>query len=141
MSYIKKFIDDNNFGSFTELKRYLSARPFNLMIKEEGVRSLYRGLLSPVAGYGLIKATAFASYNQGKTWVLAYNRANGQKDDKLNLIELTMCGAFAGLCQTFIRAPVEQIKVVMQARLTKYQKHFHFSIYPMWLLFLIILWI
>lgn len=27
-----------------------------------------------------------------------------------------MCGGFAGLCQTFVRAPVEQIKVVMQAR-------------------------
>ena len=34
----------------------------------------------------------------------------------LSLLELTFCGGFAGLCQTFVRAPVEQIKVVMQSR-------------------------
>jgi hypothetical protein len=34
----------------------------------------------------------------------------------LSLWELALCGGFAGLCQTFVRAPVEQVKVVMQAR-------------------------
>lgn len=84
------------------------------LIRTEGTLSLYRGLLSPVLGYGLIKATAFASYNKAKSALVA-NTGTGVKRD-LSLLELTLCGGFAGLCQTFVRAPVEQIKVVMQAR-------------------------
>lgn len=80
--------------------------------RTEGASSLYRGLMSPVFGYGLIKATAFASYNEAKRWVTS----SGAPGRTLSLGELALCGAFAGFCQTFVRAPVEQIKVVMQAR-------------------------
>lgn len=83
--------------------------------RTEGTTALYRGLLSPVLGYGLIKATAFASYNQAKQWTHAYKARTGEMRP-LNLVDMTFCGAFAGLCQTFVRAPVEQIKVVMQSR-------------------------
>ena len=36
------------------------------LVRAEGLLALYRGLLSPVVGYGLINATAFGSYNYGK---------------------------------------------------------------------------
>jgi hypothetical protein len=39
------------------------------MVQKEGALSLYRGLLAPVVGYGLIKATAFASYNEAKQFL------------------------------------------------------------------------
>lgn len=84
------------------------------IVRGEGAAALYRGLLSPVAGYGLIKATAFASYNQAKQFLVA--RSPDAASRSLSMGELTACGGFAGLCQTFVRAPVEQIKVVMQAR-------------------------
>lgn len=87
---------------------------FRTMVRTEGVGSLYRGIASPVIGYGLIKSTAFGSYNQCKTF-LQSNKQN-PANNQLNLLELTLCGGYAGLIQTFVRCPVEQIKVVMQAR-------------------------
>ena len=84
-----------------------------VLVTSEGPASLYRGLLSPVLGYGLIKATAFASYDQAKKFTTASHQTNTQP---LSLFELTLCGGFAGFCQTFVRSPIEQIKVVMQSR-------------------------
>ena len=87
------------------------------MARTEGVTSLYRGMLSPVIGYGLIKSTAFGSYNQCKTFLLARQpHTAARPHGELSLLQLTLCGAYAGLVQTFIRCPVEQVKVVMQAR-------------------------
>ena len=83
------------------------------MARQEGPRSLYRGLSSPVIGYGLIKSTAFGSYNQCKHFL--QSRAPNPSAD-LSLLQLTLCGGYAGFFQTFIRCPIEQIKVVMQAR-------------------------
>ena len=83
------------------------------MARQEGALSLYRGLSSPVIGYGLIKSTAFGSYNQCKHFL--QQRAPNPAAE-LSLAQLTACGAYAGFFQTFIRCPVEQIKVVMQAR-------------------------
>ena len=85
----------------------------SVMVRQEGFTSLYRGLTSPVIGYGLIKSTAFGSYNQCKDFLLSRQQRGGAD---LSTLQLTVCGAYAGLVQTFIRCPVEQIKVVMQAR-------------------------
>ncbi len=41
----------------------------SMMARNEGVMSLYRGLLSPVMGYGLIKGTAFWSYATFKSFL------------------------------------------------------------------------
>ena len=89
------------------------------MARTEGLTSLYRGMTSPVIGYGLIKSTAFGSYNQCKSFLLSRQPPDPAKRTlhaQLSLAQLTLCGAYAGLVQTFIRCPVEQIKVVMQAR-------------------------
>ena len=48
------------------------------LVRTEGAASLYRGLMSPVLGYGLIKATAFASYNKAKQITKDYNYKEGQ---------------------------------------------------------------
>jgi len=92
------------------------------MVKEEGVLSLYRGLLAPVVGYGMINAAAFGSYNFCKGLVRTngwWNGTVGPKEDDdrtLTLLELCLCGGGAGAVQSFVRAPIEQIKIVMQAR-------------------------
>jgi hypothetical protein len=53
---------------------------------------------------------AFGSNNMAKHWIL------GDSQRKLNLLELSTAGAFAGLSQSFVRCAVEQLKTVMQAR-------------------------
>ena len=35
------------------------------------------------------------------------------------MMELAICGAGAGFTQSFVRAPIEQVKIVMQARLVE----------------------
>jgi solute carrier family 25 carnitine/acylcarnitine transporter 20/29 len=103
-----------------------------VMSKTEGLFSLYRGLLSPVMGYGLIKATAFGSYAQFKNAV-RYHGWNPADDSRLlTYSELGVAAVGAGFCQSFVRAPVEQIKIVMQARnkannplLPPYKSTFH----------------
>lgn len=94
------------------------------MTRQEGVRSLYRGLLSPVIGYGLIKSTAFGSYNAAKNQLIQWRSSSSSSSSnaspyRLTLFDLFVCGGFAGLAQTAVRCPVEQIKVIMQARNAK----------------------
>jgi len=93
------------------------------MARAEGILSLYRGLLSPVVGYGAIKAMAFGSYNKLKHVVADSYRwrstSGRQGVASLTLDELAACGAGAGFVQSFVRAPVEQVKVLMQARNAK----------------------
>ena len=48
------------------------------VVKTEGAPALYRGLISPVLGYGMIKATAFASYNKAKSWTNQWKEQGGQ---------------------------------------------------------------
>lgn len=78
---------------------------FQSMVRKEGVTSLYRGLLAPVIGYGMINAVAFGSYNQAKE-VLQSETIQSK----------VLAGSFAGFTSSFVRAPIEQIKTVMQAR-------------------------
>jgi len=80
-------------------------------VKNEGYLALYRGIASPVAGYGAIKAVAFGSNKYACDTLTQWNDGRA-----LHVWELVVCGGMAGVAQTFIRAPVEQIKVVMQSR-------------------------
>lgn len=82
----------------------------NTTIQQEGYKSLYRGIASPVIGYGAIKATAFGSNKYAQNMLMSYYHTQ-----QLNGTQLVLCGGIAGAVQTFIRAPVEQIKVVMQS--------------------------
>lgn len=79
------------------------------MLQKEGGMSFYRGLLWPAMGYGAINAVAFGSCNAGKK---VFTDKTGISD-----IRAPICGGlFAGLTSSFVRAPIEQIKTVMQAR-------------------------
>lgn len=53
------------------------------LVRTEGAASLYRGLMSPVLGYGLIKATAFASYNKAKQITKEFNYKEGQPSQRI----------------------------------------------------------
>ncbi len=64
-----------------------------LQAKAEGVLSLYRGLLSPVLGYGLIKATAFSSYAQLKALLTTHgwNAKERTSSDSLGAVCCVLC--------------------------------------------------
>jgi solute carrier family 25 carnitine/acylcarnitine transporter 20/29 len=122
---VKVRIQTRPRGTYTGIIHCLTST-----VKNEGLMSLYRGIASPVLGYGLIKSVAFGSYNYAKDQITARQQHHATQllttsgsvrpvariDSELSLGTLVACGAFAGAAQTMIRVPVEQIKVVMQAR-------------------------
>ncbi|KNC48834.1 carnitine/acylcarnitine [Thecamonas trahens ATCC 50062] len=82
------------------------------MVASEGPASLYRGLTAPVAGYGVINAVAFGSFEWAKSWldeVVDETRAGSMAQ------VVIPAAAFAGLVQSFVRGPVELAKTVQQA--------------------------
>ncbi|CAM9458360.1 unnamed protein product, partial [Hapterophycus canaliculatus] len=84
------------------------------MARKEGVTSLYRGLLSPVLGYGAMFAISFSSYGHAGRFLL--RRRGGSDHDRLTLAEMGLAGAWAGLMNAPLRQVFERIKGVMQVR-------------------------
>lgn len=84
------------------------------MVAKEGFASLYRGLSSPVVGYGLINAAAFGTYTNVKR--LVSPPATREGGDASTLGHKMLAGSAAGFTSSFIRAPIEQVKTIMQAR-------------------------
>lgn len=78
------------------------------MVRAEGFLSLYRGLLSPVMGYGVINAVAFGSNEQMKNFLAG--------DQEATLKHMIPAGMFAGFTSGVVRSPIELVKTVMQAR-------------------------
>lgn len=81
------------------------------MARREGVRSWYRGLVAPVAGYGAINAVAFGT-NANMREALRDRR--GSRGEALGGADLVAAAATAGLAQSLVRTPVERVKTLMQ---------------------------
>lgn len=83
------------------------------MVEQDGVKSLYRGLLSPALGFGLTFAISFSGYAHGCNMICDYKNTSR---DKLSYLDMTMAGAYTGVLQSPARQIVERIKSVMQIR-------------------------
>ena len=68
------------------------------ILKTEGFWVLYRGLIPPLLGMGLEKATVFTAYNFAKSKTNSY----------------FMSGYFAGLTSSLIITPIEKVKIHLQ---------------------------
>jgi len=127
MDTVKIRLQTRAAGSATAYRGILHC--FSSMVRSEGIFSLYRGLLSPVLGYGAIKSVAFGSYQMARKQI----SGKSVDDTSVRTSELVAAGAVAGFTQTFIRTPVEQIKTVMQARtrvgaLSPYKSSLHCAV-------------
>jgi hypothetical protein len=85
--------------------------------------SLYRGLLSPVAGYGVLFAMSFSAYGQATRYLRSRPQSASlpaqsasSSNRKLSLSEMTLAGAWAGFVQAPARQVIERVKSVMQVR-------------------------
>lgn len=79
-------------------------------IRNEGVRGLYKGMSAPLTGVAPIFAMCFAGYALGKRL-----QQRGE-DSKLTYPQIFVAGSFSGLFSTFIMAPGERIKVLLQTQ-------------------------
>jgi hypothetical protein len=75
------------------------------MIQREGLCSLYRGVMSPMLGYGLINGSVFFSRSLTKNALLKRNQGGA-----LSFAQECLVGASAGFWSSFVRCPVERVK-------------------------------
>eukprot|EP00752_Nemacystus_decipiens_P004844 g4408.t1 len=95
------------------------------MARKEGVMSWYRGLMSPVAGYGSMFALSFSSYGAATRFLQRRKRADDNRSagagsgggaGELTLWEMGAAGLFAGIVNSPLRTTFERVKTVMQVR-------------------------
>lgn len=77
--------------------------------RKEGIKGFFGGVRGMMAGQALIKAAAFSA----NTFALKWLQRNLQLISSVAV--LMIAAAFAGFVTSFIVAPVERIKVMMQA--------------------------
>lgn len=77
------------------------------IVKNEGVRGLYKGMAAPLTGVSPIFAISFMGYGVGK-------KLFGAEATDASLLRVFAAGAFSGIFTTVIMAPGERIKCLLQ---------------------------
>ncbi|CBJ29814.1 carnitine/acylcarnitine carrier protein [Ectocarpus siliculosus] len=88
------------------------------MAAHEGLMSWYRGLLSPVAGYGAMFAVSFSSYGMASRFLQRRRKEDGGGggSGEVFLWEKSAAGFFAGAMNSPFRTVFDRVKTVMQVR-------------------------
>ncbi|KAI8639678.1 mitochondrial carrier domain-containing protein [Parasitella parasitica] len=83
---------------------------FRQLVRQEGVKGLYRGVAPPLAGIGFCNAVMFMSNG--------YFRRLLQKDASkpLSIFEIGAAGSMAGSVMSFLNCPIELLKVKLQTQ-------------------------
>ena len=77
-------------------------------VSNEGIRGLYKGMTSPLIGYGFVSAIWFGvNFN-----VLSYLQP--ERETKISFKNGMIAGGCAGLAGTFVISPMERLKVYAQ---------------------------
>lgn len=83
------------------------------VLKNEGVFAFYKGTLAPLFGVGVCVSLQFYGFHEAKRQLLKNHPG------ELNLWPQTyLAGAFAGIVNTPVSAPVEQLRILSQASST-----------------------
>lgn len=85
---------------------------FDVMLRtygEMGLRGLYRGVLSPAVGFGMIFGTCFCTYSLVCGWLIQKHH-----DGELRWSDMMIAGFLSGVTSSVPRAAFERVKSVMQ---------------------------
>eukprot|EP01060_Flectonema_neradi_P032246 TRINITY_DN5093_c0_g3_i1.p1 TRINITY_DN5093_c0_g3~~TRINITY_DN5093_c0_g3_i1.p1 ORF type:complete len:305 (+),score=48.91 TRINITY_DN5093_c0_g3_i1:50-916(+) len=101
---------------------------FTTTLKQEGVKGIYRGVGSPIAGAMAENATLFWAYGLAQRNVKNFY-GMGEKEE-LSLWQLCLCGSASGIAVSHVLSPVERVKCLMQLQeigltKTKYRNFVH----------------
>ena len=69
-----------------------------VLVYQEGVRGLYKGLTPPLLFTGLYQSVAFASFRLGMQLVPSNGSENPCDESTAPLLNLVLAGCFAGAC-------------------------------------------
>ncbi|QPG76509.1 hypothetical protein FOA43_003898 [Brettanomyces nanus] len=81
-------------------------------LKNEGITAFYKGTLAPLFGVGACVSIQFYGFHEARRQIL--KRHTTEKD--LTLPQFYLAGAFAGVVNTPVTAPVEQIRILLQVQ-------------------------
>ncbi|KAJ2462365.1 hypothetical protein GGI03_004517 [Coemansia sp. RSA 2337] len=79
-------------------------------VRSEGIRGLYKGMASPLAGCAAVNSLLFWAYSYGKF------AQTGSLDVTPTLGQIAITGAGAGIVNSILASPVELIKVRLQVQ-------------------------
>jgi len=83
------------------------------VLQNEGVFAFYKGTLPPLFGVGVCVSLQFYGFHEAKRQMLA---TGGGIDGQLNIWPQTyIAGAIAGIANTPVSSPVEQLRILSQA--------------------------
>lgn len=80
-------------------------------IQNEGVKAFYKGTLAPLVGVGACVSVQFYGFHEAKRQLLRYSNT-----PTLTMGQVYLAGAFSGLVNTPITAPVEQLRIISQTQ-------------------------
>ncbi|KAI0992402.1 hypothetical protein K3495_g15783, partial [Podosphaera aphanis] len=81
-------------------------------IAKDGIRrGLYAGISAPLVGVTPMFAVSFWGYDQGKTLVRKYSTV---EKDQFTVAQISTAGFLSAIPMTFITAPFERVKVILQ---------------------------
>ncbi|CAD6564385.1 MAG: carnitine transporter [Tremellales sp. Tagirdzhanova-0007] len=83
-------------------------------VAADGIRGLYRGITPPLIGVTPIFAISFWGYDMGKR--IVYAVTPDRTNQALSISELAFAGAFSAIPATFVAAPAERVKVLLQVQ-------------------------
>lgn len=83
-------------------------------LAKDGVTGLYRGMVPPLLGVTPIFAVSFWGYDLGQKLVLGFTPNRTSKE--FTTAEYAAAGFISAIPQTFIAAPVERAKVLLQVQ-------------------------
>ncbi|KAI8883981.1 mitochondrial carrier [Backusella circina FSU 941] len=81
------------------------------LVKEEGPKGVYRGVMSPLAGIGFCNAVMFMSNGYFRRVL-----QNGDEKKALSIVEIGIAGSLAGSVMAFLNCPIELLKVKLQTQ-------------------------
>ena len=82
------------------------------VFKSEGPRAFYKGTLTPLLGIGACVSIQFGAFGAAKRF-FSEGKPVGQN---LGLGELFAAGAFAGMSNTILSGPIENIRIKLQGQ-------------------------
>jgi solute carrier family 25 carnitine/acylcarnitine transporter 20/29 len=82
-------------------------------VAKEGFRGLYKGIISPLTGITFVNAVQFSMYMQG---IYFFQKFNDKPDERLSLAYVALAGSLAGIPQSMIEGPQDNLKSKMQVQ-------------------------
>ncbi|CCE63650.1 hypothetical protein TPHA_0F01660 [Tetrapisispora phaffii CBS 4417] len=89
------------------------------IVKEGGVKSLFKGSLATLARDGPGSALYFGSYEVSKKFLNSRSSNNNANGDEVNLLNVCLSGGIAGMSMWVVVFPIDTIKTKLQAGSTK----------------------